>query len=36
LPLGEARDVVDRLGASISVGVDEPCVVRNGSVRISV
>jgi hypothetical protein len=33
LPLGEARDVVDRLGASISVGVDEPCVVRNAEDR---
>jgi hypothetical protein len=33
LPVGEARDVVDRLGASISVGVDEPCVVRNAEDR---
>jgi hypothetical protein len=32
LPLGEARDVVDRLGASISVGVHEPCVVQNAEI----
>ena len=33
LPLGEARDVVDRLGTSISVGVHEPCVVQNAEDR---
>jgi hypothetical protein len=33
LPLGEALDVVDRLGANISVGVDESCVVRNAEDR---
>jgi hypothetical protein len=33
LPLDEARDVVERLGASVSVGVDDRCVLRNAEHR---
>src|ERR1700680_2948368 len=33
LPLDEARGVVEGLGASISVGVDDRCVLRNAEHR---